>query len=114
MNKFERKSDGEKSQSYLMTDCQWASLSWCQATLWTSAQFFFLLECFLRHLRVCYFMAPSLTRGRVCNLLLLLGHASALPLGFESLEIREHILLPQLFSLPHPGRPGPHIYIPQV
>jgi hypothetical protein len=34
-------------------------------------QFFFLLEILFRHLRVCYFVAPSLTRGRVCLLLLL-------------------------------------------
>jgi hypothetical protein len=31
----------------------------------TSYQFFFLLEIFFRQLRVCYFVAPSLTRGRV-------------------------------------------------
>jgi hypothetical protein len=35
----------------------------------TRDQFFFLLENFFRQLRVCYFVAPSLTRGRVCNLL---------------------------------------------
>jgi hypothetical protein len=35
----------------------------------TSDQFFFLLEVSFRHLWVCYFAAPSLTRGRVCNLL---------------------------------------------
>jgi hypothetical protein len=35
----------------------------------TFDQFFFLLEFPFRHLRVCYFVAPSLTRGRVCNLL---------------------------------------------
>jgi hypothetical protein len=35
----------------------------------TRDQFFFLLEIFFRQLRVCYFVAPSLTRGRVCNLL---------------------------------------------
>jgi hypothetical protein len=29
----------------------------------------FLLEIFFRQLRVCYFVAPSLTGGRVCNLL---------------------------------------------
>jgi hypothetical protein len=38
----------------------------------TSDQFFFLLEIFFRQLRVCYFVAPSLMTGRVCNLLLLL------------------------------------------
>jgi hypothetical protein len=35
----------------------------------TRDQFFFLLEIFCGQLRVCYFVAPSLTRGRVCNLL---------------------------------------------
>jgi hypothetical protein len=33
----------------------------------TRDQFFFLLEIFFRQLRVCYFVAPSLTRGRTCN-----------------------------------------------
>jgi hypothetical protein len=32
-------------------------------------QFLFLLKIFFSQLRVCYFVAPSLTRGRVCNLL---------------------------------------------
>jgi hypothetical protein len=35
----------------------------------TRDQFFFLLEIFFRQLRVCYFVAPSLTRGRICNLI---------------------------------------------
>jgi hypothetical protein len=35
----------------------------------TRDQFFFLLEISFMQLRVCYFVAPSLTRGRVCNLL---------------------------------------------
>jgi hypothetical protein len=35
----------------------------------TRDQFFFLLEISFRQLRICYFVAPSLTRGRVCNLL---------------------------------------------
>jgi hypothetical protein len=35
----------------------------------TFDQFFFHLEIPFRRLRVCYFVAPSLTRGRVCNLL---------------------------------------------
>jgi hypothetical protein len=35
----------------------------------TGAQFFFLLEISFRQLRVCYFVAPSLTRRRVYNLL---------------------------------------------
>jgi hypothetical protein len=35
----------------------------------TRDQFFFLLEIFIRQLRVYYSVAPSLTRERVCNLL---------------------------------------------
>jgi hypothetical protein len=38
----------------------------------TSDQSFFLLEIFFRQLRVCYFVAPYLTRGRMCNLVSLL------------------------------------------
>jgi hypothetical protein len=44
-----------------------------------SDQFSFLIEIFFRQLRVCYFAAPSLTRGRGCNLLLLLVLSSAVP-----------------------------------
>jgi hypothetical protein len=42
---------------------------------------FSFLRFSFRQLRVCYFVAPSLIRGRVCNLLLLLVLASAVPLG---------------------------------
>jgi hypothetical protein len=35
----------------------------------TCDQFYFLLEISFRHLRFCKFVAPSLTRGRVCKLL---------------------------------------------
>jgi hypothetical protein len=34
-----------------------------------ATNFLSLLQIFFRQLRVCYFVAPSLTRGRVCNLL---------------------------------------------
>jgi hypothetical protein len=64
-----------------MTDGQLASLSWCQATIRARDQFFFLLDIFFRQLQVCYFVAPCLRRGRVCNLLLLLVLATAVPLG---------------------------------
>jgi hypothetical protein len=47
----------------------------------TRGQFFFLLEILFRKLRVCCFVEPSLTSGRVCNLLLLLVLASAVTLG---------------------------------
>jgi hypothetical protein len=75
----------------------------------TRDQFFFLLEIFFRQLGVCYFVASSLTRGRVCNLPLLL----VLLLGSESRGIRSNILLSQFLRLPQPGGPGPRIYIPQ-
>jgi hypothetical protein len=80
----------------------------------TRDQFFFLLEISFRQLRLCYFVAPSLTRGRVCNLLvqLLLGLARAVTLGSKSRRTHGHILLSHL-RLPQPGGPGPRIYTPQ-
>jgi hypothetical protein len=45
----------------------------------TSDKFFFLLEIFFKQLPVGYFVSPSLTRGQVCNMLLLLVLASAVP-----------------------------------
>jgi hypothetical protein len=70
----------------------------------TRNQFFFLLEILFRQLRSCYFVAPSLTRGRVCNLLLLLVLAMTVPLGSESAGFKR---------LPQPGGPGPRIRILQ-
>jgi hypothetical protein len=76
-------------------------------------QFFFLLEISFRQLRLCCFVAPSLTRGRVCNLLY--NCFWALPelslLGRSPAELNGHILLSHL-RLPQPGGPGPCIYIP--
>jgi hypothetical protein len=74
----------------------------------TRDQFFFLSEFSFRQLRLCYFVAPSLTRGRVCNLLvqLLLGLARALTLGSKFRRTHVHILLSHL-RLPQPGGPGP-------
>jgi hypothetical protein len=60
------------------------SVSLCQAPIGTRNQFFFLLEIFFKQLWVCYFVAPSLMRGRVCNLLLLLVLASIVLLVSES------------------------------
>jgi hypothetical protein len=47
----------------------------------TNLQFFFLLEIFFLTVSVCYFKAPFLMRGRVCNLLLLLVLPSTVMLG---------------------------------
>jgi hypothetical protein len=49
-------------------------------------------------LRDCRFGAPSLTRGRVCRLQLLLALASADFLGSEFLGTRDHILLSQILD----------------
>jgi hypothetical protein len=54
-----------------------------QATFRDRDQFLFLLETFLRQLQVCFFVAPSLTRRTVCNLLFLLSMASAVFLGLS-------------------------------
>jgi hypothetical protein len=52
-------------------------------------------------LRGCWFGAPSLTRGRVCRLQLLLGLASAVIFGSESHRTRGHILLSQIRDSPY-------------
>jgi hypothetical protein len=80
----------------------------------TRDQLFFLLKISFRQLRLCYFVAPSLTRGRVCNCLvhLLLGLARAATLGSKSRRTHDHISLSRL-RLPQPGGSGSHIYIPQ-
>jgi hypothetical protein len=56
-------------------------------------------------LRVCWFGAPSLTRGRVCHLYLLLAVASAVIFGSESHRTRDHILLSQFQRLPFSSPP---------
>jgi hypothetical protein len=60
------------------------------------------------HLRSSCCGAPSLTRGRVCNLLV----QFAVILGSKSRRTHDHILLSHLRFL-QPEGPGPHIYIPQ-
>jgi hypothetical protein len=64
----------------------------------TSDQFFFLLDIFFRHLRVCYFVVSSLKSGRVCNLLLLLVLASAVTLGLPTLTRGQVCLLSSLMN----------------
>jgi hypothetical protein len=80
----------------------------------TSDQFFFLLEMSFRQLPLCYFVATSLTKGRVCNLLvqLILSLARAVTLRSKSRRTQGHTLLSHL-RLPKPGRPGSRIYIPR-
>jgi hypothetical protein len=51
-------------------------------------------------LGICWSWAPSLTRGRVCRLQLLLVLASAVIFGSESRRTRGHILLSQIRDFP--------------
>jgi hypothetical protein len=79
----------------------------------TRDQIFFPLEIFYRQLLVCYFVAPSLRRGRVCNLL----YSCFWALPEKSLLGRSPAELTTIFyclmRLPQPGGPGPRIHIPQ-
>jgi hypothetical protein len=77
-----------QSSSYLTTESLSVRLSWCQTTIRARDQFLFLLEIFLRQLGVCYFMAPSLAKRRVCNLIAAWRHA------------RNRIIVPIFYSLP--------------
>jgi hypothetical protein len=80
----------------------------------TCDKFFFHLEISIRQLRRCYFVVPSLTRGRACNLLY--NCFWALPeqslLGGSPAELTIIFLLSHP-RLPQPGGPGPCSYIPQ-
>jgi hypothetical protein len=58
-------------------------------------------------------VAPSLTRGWICNLLLLLAFGTTVPLESESRGTQDHTLLSQFLRLSKSGGLGPHIYIPQ-
>jgi hypothetical protein len=65
-------------------------------------------------LRLCYFVAPSLTRGLVCTLFvqLLLFLARPVTLRSKFHRANGHILLSHL-RLPQPGMAGSLIYNPQ-
>jgi hypothetical protein len=72
-------------------------VSWCQAPSEAYDQIFFSV----RQLQVCWCEAPSLTRGRVCRLQLLLVLASAVILGSESRGTHDHILKYQIRDFPN-------------
>jgi hypothetical protein len=86
-----------KSQSYVTTDSQSASLSWFKTPI-----------CALRpDVYYCQTVAgllmgaPSLTRWRICRLQLLLALSSAVILGSESGGTHDHILLSQIRDSPN-------------
>jgi hypothetical protein len=72
-----------QSQSHIVTDGQSLSKSWCRAPIWAHDQIFFTVW----HLPSCFCGAPSLTRGRVCHLYMLLALASAVFLGRSPLGL---------------------------
>jgi hypothetical protein len=75
----------------------------------THDQFFFLLGIFFGQLRVCYFVAPSLTRGRVCTLLLLLVLANAVPR-----DSRPYFIVLILETPPTWSVRSPYLYPPRT
>jgi hypothetical protein len=70
--------------------------SWCRAPSGAHDQIFITLW----QLRSCFYGAPSLTRGRVCLLYMLLALASVVFLWSESLGTRDHILRSQIWDFP--------------
>jgi hypothetical protein len=90
-----------QSQSYIATDGRSISKSWCRAPSGAHDQICITVW----QLRSCFCEAPSLTRGRVCRLYMLLALVSALFLGSESLGTRDRILLSQFWDFPWSGFP---------
>jgi hypothetical protein len=74
--------------------------------LGSTINFSFSLKCSLYSCGVCYFVAPSLTRGRVCTLLLLVLQRSPT-------ELKTIFHCPNSLDSPNLESPGPRIYIPQ-
>jgi hypothetical protein len=91
------------SWSYVATDYQSASLSWCRTSIWGPWPDFYYSRAFAGFLCV----VPSLARGWICNLLLqlLLNLASAVTRA-------EVLLLSHLRPPPPSGGPGIRIYNP--
>jgi hypothetical protein len=90
------RTSASKSQSHIATDGQSMSKSWCRALSGAHVQIYITLW----HLRSCFCGAPTLTRGRVCLLYMLLALGSVVFVRSESLGIRDHILLSQILDFP--------------
>jgi hypothetical protein len=82
-------------RSYVTTGGQSGSLSWCQAPIWGPRPDSYYCQ------TVCCCWAPSLTRGRICNLQLLLVFASIVTLLSGSRGTHDHILLIQTRDSPN-------------
>jgi hypothetical protein len=101
-----------QGQSYPMTDGQSAGLYWLPGYhLGPTTNFSFtFMEIIFLHLGICYYKTVSLTRGRVCNLQLLLGLTRAILLGSESRWTHDHNLLHHFLDSPKFGRRHCRIY----
>jgi hypothetical protein len=84
-----------QSRSHVTTDGPSASLSWCLAPIWGPVPDFCYCQFWVR-----WGGAPTLTRGRVCRLKLLLSLASAVICGSESRGTHDHISLSQIRNSP--------------
>jgi hypothetical protein len=92
----------------LLSECYWSKPKLCyvqrsvvQAVLVSSPIWAHdLLFITLWQLRSCFCGTPSLTRGRVCLLYMLLALSSTVILGSESRGNRDHILLSQIWDVP--------------
>jgi hypothetical protein len=85
-----------QSQSHIAIDGQSISKSWCRAPSGAHDQIFITFW----QLRSYFCGAPSLTRGRVCLLFMLLALSSAVFLGSESLGTSVHILRSKICNFP--------------
>jgi hypothetical protein len=85
-----------QSQSYVTTDGQSASLSWCQAPSWAKDQIFVTLSCGFVEVRY-----PFWREEGVCPLQLLLVLAREVILGSESRWTHDHMLLSQIRDSPN-------------
>jgi hypothetical protein len=95
-----------------MSDSQSAVLLGVRHPSGTRDQFFFLLEILFKQLRVCYFVILSLTRRRVCNLLLLLVLASAVPARVcVPRDSRPYFIVPILETSPTWKARFPYLYL---
>jgi hypothetical protein len=85
-----------QSQSYIATDGQSISKSWCRGPSGAHDQIFITLW----QLWSGFLGAPSCQRGRVCLLYMLRALASVVFLGSESFQSRDHILLCLIWDFP--------------
>jgi hypothetical protein len=92
----------------VMTDGQLVSLSWCQAPSEAQDQ----ISIIVRQWWACWCGAPSLMRGWVSCLQLLLAFASTVILRSVLQDSWPYFTVSDS-RLPQPGGPGLHIYIPQ-